>query len=148
MRHRIEVMHGVNLDQLGVRPAEHYGTLTLSELEFKIDGFAEELGVEVSTFQTNSESEFVERLHRNRELQDGLILNPGAWTHYSWAIRDALEITGLPTVEIHLSDVDAREDWRRLSVIRDLCFATVKGKGSDGYRDALEALAVKLGEGS
>lgn len=145
MRHRIEVLHGVNLDQLGVRPAEHYGTLTLTELEFKIDGFAEELGLEVATFQTNSETEFVERLHRSRELQDGLILNPGAWTHYSWAIRDALEIAGLPAVEVHLSDVTRREEWRQLSVIGELCFETISGRGVDGYRDALAALQAKLG---
>lgn len=144
MRHRVEVLHGVNLDMLGVRPAEHYGSLTLSEIEFKVDGFAEELGIEVATFQTNSESEYVERLHRSREVDDGLILNPGAWTHYSWAIRDALEISGLPAVEVHLSDVDKREDWRKQSVIRDLCFETVSGKGVDGYRDALVALAEKL----
>ena len=145
MRHRIEVLHGVNLDQLGVRPAEHYGTLTLTELEFKIDGFAEELGLEVATFQTNSETEFVERLHRSRELQDGLILNPGAWTHYSWAIRDALEIAGLPAVEVHLSDVTRREEWRQLSVIGELCLETISGRGVDGYRDALAALQAKLG---
>lgn len=144
MRHRVEVLHGVNLDMLGVRPAEHYGSLTLSEIEFKVDGFAEELGIEVATFQTNSESEYVERLHRAREVDDGLILNPGAWTHYSWAIRDALEISGLPAVEVHLSDVDKREDWRKQSVIRDLCFETVSGKGVDGYKDALVALAARL----
>ena len=144
MRHRIEVLHGVNLDMLGVRPAEHYGTLTLSEIEFKVDGFAEELGIEVATFQTNSESEYVERLHRAREVDDGLILNPGAWTHYSWAIRDALEISGLPAVEVHLSNVDQREEWRKQSVIRDLCFETISGKGVDGYKDALVALAAKL----
>lgn len=145
MRHRIEVLHGVNLDQLGVRPAEHYGTLTLAELEFKIDGFAEELGLEVATFQTNSETEFVERLHRSRELQDGLILNPGAWTHYSWAIRDALEIAGLPAVEVHLSNVAQREEFRQLSVIGELCFETISGLGVDGYRDALVALQARLG---
>ena len=144
MRHRVEVLHGVNLDMLGVRPAEHYGSLTLSEIEFKVDGFAEELGIEVATFQTNSESEYVERLHRAREVDDGLILNPGAWTHYSWAIRDALEISGLPAVEVHLSDVDKREDWRKQSVIRDLCFETISGKGVDGYKDALVALAARL----
>lgn len=146
MRHRIEVLHGVNLDQLGVRPAEHYGTLTLSELEFQIEGFAKELGLDVATFQTNHEGDFVSQLHRARELSDGLILNPGAWTHYSWAIRDALEITGLPAVEVHLSDVNAREDFRKISVIRDHCFETVSGQGAGGYRVALEALAAKLGE--
>lgn len=146
MRHRIEVLHGVNLNMLGKRPAEHYGSLTLSELEFKIDGYAAELGVEVQTFQTNSEAEYVEQLHRGREMQDGLILNPGAWTHYSWAIRDALEISGVPAVEVHLSDVNAREEWRRHSVISELCVATISGKGEDGYREALELLVANLGE--
>jgi 3-dehydroquinate dehydratase-2 len=144
VRHRIEVLHGVNLDMLGVRPAEHYGTLTLSELEYAIEQFASELGLEVSTFQTNSEAEYVERLHRARELSDGLVLNPGAWTHYSWAIRDALEIAGLPAVEVHLSDVSQREQWRRVSVVGDLCFTTIAGKGADGYREALAALGERL----
>jgi 3-dehydroquinate dehydratase-2 len=144
MRHRIEVLHGVNLNMLGARPAEHYGTLTLDELEFAIDGYAEELGLEVSSFQTNSEGEFVERLHRTRDMSDGILLNPGAWTHYSWAIRDALEISGLPAVEVHLSDVNGREEWRQHSVIRELCFLTVSGKGVEGYREALAALAEQL----
>lgn len=144
MRHRIEVLHGVNLDQLGVRPAEHYGTLTLDGLEFEIEGFAREVGVELSTFQTNSEREYVERLHRARELADGLILNPGAWTHYSWAIRDALEIAGAPAVEVHLSAVGEREEWRRSSVLDGLCIATIAGKGAAGYREAIELLAEHL----
>ena len=83
---------------------------------------------------------------RWRGHADGLILNPGAWTHYSYAIRDALEIAGLPAVEVHLSDVDEREEWRRLSVIRDLCIGTVQGKGADGYREALEMLNEALAE--
>lgn len=144
MRHRIEVLHGVNLDMLGSRPSEHYGTFTLSELEYQIEGFAEAAGLEVSTFQTNHEGEFVERLHRARDAADGLVVNPGAWTHYSWAIRDALEIAGMPAVEVHLSDLSQREEWRQLSVIRDHCFLTVTGKGPDGYREALDALAQKL----
>lgn len=148
MRSRVEVLHGVNLDMLGQRPSQHYGTLSLSELEYKIEGFADELGLEVSCFQTNSEGEFVERLHRARELADGLILNPGAWTHYSWAISDALEIAGMPAVEVHLSDVSAREDWRKLSVIRDQCFLTVSGEGPDGYRTALAALKDQLAKPS
>lgn len=144
MRHRIEVLHGVNLDMLGSRPSEHYGTFTLRELEYKIEEFARECDLEVSTFQTNSETEFVERLHRARELTDGLILNPGAWTHYSWAIRDALEIAGVPAVEVHISDLAQREEFRQVSVIRDHCFKTVAGRGVEGYRDALQALAEKL----
>ena len=141
---RVEVMHGVNLDQLGRRPAQHYGTLSFTELELKIERFAGELGLQVRFFQTNSESEFVEHLHRLEGISDGIVLNPGAWTHYSYAIRDALEITGLPAVEVHLSDVDSREEWRRVSVIRDLCVATVSGEGPDGYRSALERLRPEL----
>ena len=144
MRNRIEVMHGVNLDQLGRRNPDHYGGLNFDRLEQKIDGFARELGLTTHFFQTNSEEEFVEHLHRLEDMADGLMINPGAWTHYSYAIRDALEIAGLPTVEVHLSDVDAREEFRRISVIRDLCFATVKGQGPDGYREALTRLKEKL----
>ena len=95
-------------------------------------------------FQTNHEGEYCELLHRAGEDADGLLLNPGAWTHYSWAIRDALAIANLPTVEVHLSDVDAREDFHKVSVISDLCIATVKGKGPDGYHDALVRLAQEL----
>jgi 3-dehydroquinate dehydratase II len=140
MRNRVEVMHGVNLDQLGRRDPAHYGSFTLEELELRISTVARELELEVRFFQTNHEGEFVEHLHRLTDLADGIVLNPGAWTHYSYAIRDALELTGLPAVEVHLSDVDAREAWRRHSVITDLCLARVSGKGPDGYRDALERL--------
>ncbi len=146
VRNRIEVMHGVNLDQLGRRDPEHYGTLTLDELELRIGSAADELGLETRFFRSNHEGEFVQRLHRLEGLADGLVLNPGAWTHYSYAIRDALELTGLPAVEVHLSDVDAREPWRRESVIRELCIARVAGKGPDGYRDALERLRKELSE--
>ncbi len=141
---RIEVMHGVNLDQLGRRDPEQYGSLTLEELEVRIKTEAQELGLDPRFFQTNHEGEFVERLHRLEGLADGLILNPGAWTHYSYAIRDALEITKLPAIEVHLSDVEHREQWRRQSVIRDLCIATVSGKGPLGYREALELLGEEL----
>lgn len=144
-RNRIAVMHGVNLDQLGRRPAGHYGTLSLMQLEARVSAFADELGLAVQFFQTNHEGAFVEELHRLEDTVDGLLLNPGAWTHYSWAIRDALEIAALPTVEVHLSDVHGREEWRRASVIRDLCVATVAGRGPDGYREALELLRERLG---
>ena len=96
--------------------------------------------------RTNSETEFVEHLHGLDGMADGIVLNPGAWTHYSWAIRDALAIAALPAVEVHLSDVDAREEFRRVSVVRDLCIATVKGKGPDGYRDALVRLTQELAD--
>jgi 3-dehydroquinate dehydratase II len=142
---RIEVLHGVNLDMLGKRDPEHYGTLTLIELEVRIRHWARELGLESTFFHTNAEHEYVERLHQAPELADGLLLNPGAWTHYSYAIRDALEIADCPSVEVHLSDVDSREDWRRRSVIGDLVIGQVSGKGADGYREALELLARELG---
>ena len=144
MRNRIEIMHGVNLDQLGRRDPGHYGTLDLLGLENRISEMAHDLGLTTRFFQTNHEGAFVEHLHDLDGLADAIILNPGAWTHYAWAIRDALEITGLPAVEVHLSDVQAREEWRRVSVISDLCVATVSGQGPDGYRTALERLKEEL----
>jgi 3-dehydroquinate dehydratase-2 len=144
VRNRIEVMHGVNLDQLGRRDPAHYGPLSFERLERHIAELAGGLELETRFFQTNHEGEFVEHLHRLEDLADGIILNPGAWTHYSYAIRDALELTGLPAVEVHLSDVNAREQFRRTSVIRDLCIGSVVGKGPDGYRDALEHLRLEL----
>jgi 3-dehydroquinate dehydratase II len=144
VRNRVEVMHGVNLDQLGHRDPVHYPRVTLTELEVRIGRFARELGLEPSFSQTNHEGEFCESLHEAAETVHGLILNPGAWTHYSYAIRDALEVAGLPAVEVHLSAVDEREEWRRASVIRDLCVGTVHGKGVDGYREALEILRDAL----
>jgi 3-dehydroquinate dehydratase-2 len=144
MKNRVEVMHGVNFDVLGRRPDEHYGGLTLSELEVQVKHYAGELGLNATFSQTNHEGEYCEGLHRAHELADGLLLNPGAWTHYSWAIRDALEVAGIPAVEVHLSALDQREDWRRLSVIADLCIGSVQGKGVEGYREALEMLQGKL----
>jgi 3-dehydroquinate dehydratase-2 len=143
---RVAVLHGVNLDQLGRREAEYYGRLTLPELEDRVAGFARELGLRVSFSQTNHEGEYCEALHDAPEHADALILNPGAWTHYSWALRDALAVAGLPAVEVHLSDVDARESWRRTSVVRELCFETVQGRGVDGYRRALELVRERLAD--
>src|SRR5437764_4086846 len=137
-------MHGVNLDQLGRRDPGHYGTLSYEQLERRISEIAAQLELETRFFQSNHEGEFVEHLHRLDGLADGIILNPGAWTHYSYAIRDALELTGLPAVEVHLSDVSAREEFRRHSVISELCIARVAGRGPDGYRDALERLRTEL----
>jgi 3-dehydroquinate dehydratase-2 len=144
VRNRIEVMHGVNLDQLGRRDPEQYGALTLDELEVRINGWADALGLRVQFFQTNHEGEFVERLHKLEGLADGLVLNPGAWTHYSYAIRDALELARVPAVEVHLSDVDNREPWRRQSVIAELCFARMVGQGAEGYEEALTVLRDRL----
>ena len=145
VRDRIEIMHGVNLDMLGRRDPEQYGTLTLPELETAISAMAGELGLKARFFQSNHEGQFVEHLHGLDGLADGIVLNPGAWTHYAWAIRDALEIAALPAIEVHLSDVAAREQWRRTSVIGDLCVTTIAGRGADGYRDALARLKDELG---
>jgi 3-dehydroquinate dehydratase II len=144
VRERIEIMHGVNLDVLGSRDPEHYGTTTLPELEVKVKRFAVELGFEPVFSQTNHEGEFCETLHDAVGTAAGLVLNPGAWTHYSYAIRDALELTRLPAVEVHLSAVDEREEWRSVSVIRDLCVGAVQGKGVEGYREALALLREAL----
>jgi len=144
IRNRIEVMHGVNLDQLGRRDPAHYGAWTLDELELRVSDAAAELGLEARFFHSNHEGEFVEHLHRLEDLADGILINAGAWTHYSYAIRDALELAALPTVEVHLSDIDSREPWRRESVIRDICLARVSGKGPAGYREALERLREEL----
>jgi 3-dehydroquinate dehydratase-2 len=142
VRNRVEVMHGVNFDVLGRRPAAYYGRLTLNQLEVQVQRFARELDLVVTFSQTNHEGTFCEALHQT--TANGLVLNPGAWTHYSWAIRDALEVTALPAVEVHLSPVDEREEWRRTSVVRDLCIGAVQGKGVDGYREALELLKEEL----
>ncbi|HET8639471.1 MAG TPA: type II 3-dehydroquinate dehydratase [Solirubrobacterales bacterium] len=142
---RVAVLHGVNFDVLDRRDPEIYGGLSLRELEVKIGDWARELGLEAIFFQTNSEGEFVEYLHRLPELADGAVINAGAWTHYSWAIADALELARLPAVEVHLSDVEAREDWRRLSVFDGMVLGKVSGKGPDGYREALAAMASELG---
>jgi 3-dehydroquinate dehydratase II len=138
MRNRVAIMHGVNLDMLERRPPEVYGDLSLPKLERQISQYARDLGLETRFFQSNFEGEFVEELHRAADYADGLVLNPGAWTHYAWALRDAVEIAGLPAVEIHLSDVDRREEWRRHSVLTDVVVARVTGLGVEGYRAALE----------
>jgi 3-dehydroquinate dehydratase-2 len=142
---RVEVLHGVNLNLLGERDPLHYGTLTLAGLEAQIASWAAELQLDASFFQTNAESAYVERLHALRGGKvAAVILNPGSWTHYAYAIHDALELTGLPAVEVHLSDVQSREPWRGLSVIGDLCLATYSGKGPEGYRLALERIRQAL----
>lgn len=143
---RVEVLHGVNLDALGRRDPEHYGTLTLNELETRVKRYGRALDLEVAFFQTNHEGELVERLHRLPEVADGALLNAGAWSHYSYAIRDALEIAGVPTVEVHLSDVGSREDWRRRSVFEGLVIAKISGRGAEGYREGLEVLRRRLGQ--
>ena len=144
MRNRVAVLHGVNLDALDRRPAEHYGGLTFTRLEYRIEQFAGALGLVAQFFQSNHEGEFVEELHKAGDYADGLLLNPGAWTHYAWSIHDAVELTGLPAVEVHLSDVKHREAFRAVSVLESVCVASVSGQGVDGYRVALEQLKDAL----
>ena len=140
---RILVLNGVNLDVLGRRDPEQYGRASLNELESRIYDWARELGASVQCKQTNSEGEYVDWIHEALDWADGVIANPGAWTHYSYAIRDALELFDVPIVEVHLSNVDQREEWRRVSVISDLAALRVIGKGTDGYKEALEFLVSK-----
>lgn len=141
---RIHVMHGVNLDQIGRRDPAHYGGMTFLQLEQTIDGYAAELGMDARFFQTNHEGEFVEELHRVSDLADAVVINAGAWSHYSRAIGDALQFAGVPAVEVHISDVMKREPWRHVSVLADGCVATVSGKGVEGYREAIARLREEL----
>jgi 3-dehydroquinate dehydratase II len=144
-RNRVAVLHGVNFDILERRDPAVYGGLSLRELEQRIGDWAHELGLEPIFFQTNHEGEFVEYLHRLPDLADSALVNAGAWTHYSRAIADALDVARLPAVEVHLSDVENRDDWRRDSVFDGLVLAKICGKGADGYREALQLLARELG---
>jgi 3-dehydroquinate dehydratase II len=146
-RNRVEVLHGVNLDMLGSRDVDIYGDFTLPELEVRVKRWARELNLEAAFFNSNSEGEFVEHLHRLPERADAAIVNAGAWTHYSWAIRDALDLTGIPTFEVHISDISKREEWRRHSVFEglDLLIGQIYGKGADGYMEALELITQRLG---
>ena len=137
---RVVVLNGVNLDMLGRRDPEVYGKFTLSELETQIYSWSAELGLTTRCRQTNSEGQYVEWCHDAYGWADGVILNPGAWSHYSYAIRDALEIFQVPVVEVHISKIEEREEWRRHSVVSDLAAFRVTGKGLQGYREALEFL--------
>ena len=137
---QVVVLNGVNLDVLARRDPATYGGLSLSELETRIYEWASELGCNVRCRQTNHEGEYVGWCHDALDWADGVIANPGAWSHYSYAIRDALELLDAPIVEVHLSNVDEREDWRKHSVLSGLAAKRVIGKGPDGYREALEFL--------
>jgi 3-dehydroquinate dehydratase-2 len=137
----VAVLNGVNLNLLGRRDPAHYGTMTLQLLESAVYGWAGELGLTARCFQTNHEGTFIEHLHDAEGWAGGVIVNPGAWTHYAYSIRDAVEFLPVPVVEVHLSDVAAREPFRRLSVIADVVAHRVVGKGPEGYHEALAWLA-------
>ena len=138
------MLNGVNLDVIGRRDPALYGGLSLDELETRIYEWASQLGCHVRCRQTNNEGEYVDWCHDALDSVDGVIVNPGAWSHYSYAIRDAIELIAAPVVEVHLSNVEEREDWRRHSVVADLAATRVIGKGPDGYREALEFLVATV----
>lgn len=141
----IALLHGVNLNMLGQRDPEHYGTITLSQLEGQVVSEARKLGLVCISYQTNHEGALVEKIQELRLRALGMIINPGAWTHYSYAIRDALEMVKGQVIEVHLSDIGARpEEWRHHSVVSDVCDRTITGKGVDGYMEALQLLAQRL----
>jgi 3-dehydroquinate dehydratase II len=138
---QVDVLNGVNLDVLGRRDPTLYGVLGLAELETRIYKWASGLDLRARCRQTNSEGQYVDWCHEALDSAEGVILNPGAWTHYSYAIHDAVELFRVPVVEVHLSNVDDREEWRRHSVLAGLVAKRVVGKGPEGYREALEFLA-------
>jgi 3-dehydroquinate dehydratase-2 len=137
-------MNGPNLNLLGVREPDVYGTTTLGEIEATVAERAAELGVDVCFYQSNHEGALIDRLHEAMGSCDGVVLNPGAYTHYSYAIRDAIAGVGLPAVEVHLSDITAREDFRAVSVISPVCIAQISGLGPDSYLEGLEVLVAHL----
>lgn len=138
---RILLLHGPNLNLLGERDPQLYGTLTLDELEAQVGRWAKELDLEISTFQSNSEGQLIDRVQAARHDHDGIVINAGALSHYSYALADALAASGLPVVEVHLSNVFAREEHRRRSALAPHCLGVVAGLGTTGYKAALEALA-------
>lgn len=138
------VLHGPNLNLLGEREPEVYGRTTLAQLDGMIRVEARRLGLAARAFQRNGEGELIDLIHRHRRWADGIVINPGAYTHYSYALRDALAAVAKPAVEVHLSDIRRREPWRRVSVVADVCSHRIMGKGPLGY---LEALAWLRGRG-
>lgn len=134
---RVAVLNGVNLDVLARRDARLYGGISLADLESRIYGWSRELECQTRCRQTNHEGQFVDWCHDALDWADGVIINPGAWTHYSYAIRDAVELFSVPVVEVHLSNIEEREEWRKTSVIGELAARRILGKGPEGYREAL-----------
>lgn len=145
---KVMVIHGPNLNLLGLRDPEHYGTLTLDKLNRALRREARTLNLELRIVQTNHEGRIIDLLQKRRKWAAAFLLNPGAFTHYSYAIRDAIEAIKTPVVEVHLSNIHAREDFRRLSVVEEVCLKSFFGKQVDSYLEALTFLAKYLGSGS
>lgn len=145
---KILVLHGPNLNLLGKREPEVYGRATLADLNALIRAEAKRLGLSLRIFQRNGEGELIDLLHAHRRWADGVLINPGAYTHYSYALRDALAAVALPAVEVHLSDIRKREAWRRKSVTREVCLACVMGKGAGSYLEGLRLLKARGRHGS
>jgi 3-dehydroquinate dehydratase-2 len=140
---RVLILSGPNLNLLGSRDPAVYGTMTLAELEDACRRWGAGLGIEVEAFQSNHEGALIDRIHAAVGAVDGIVFNPGALTHSSYALHDAIEAVPVPVVEVHLSDISRREEWRRISVVRPVCIASIAGKGAEGYREALELLAAR-----
>ena len=140
---KILVLNGPNLNLLGVREPDVYGTVTLADIEREVTEYAAERGARVDCFQSNHEGALIDKLHEARGAYDGIVYNPGAHTHYSYALRDAVSSIDVPTVEVHLSDISAREEFRRISVIAPVCVAQIKGKGKEGYKEAVDVLLAR-----
>lgn len=145
MNPSVLVLNGPNLNLLGTREPEVYGTTTLAELDALCAEWGTELGLAVSTFQSNHEGALIDAIHDAGT--DGIVLNPGALTHYSYALYDALVGVGTPTVEVHISNIHAREEWRRHSVVQPACLTQISGEGLRGYRRAMEILAGLFSSG-
>ncbi len=143
---RILLVNGPNLNLLGEREPELYGRTTLAEIERRVAARAAARGASVEAFQSNGEGALIDFLHARRREARGVVINPGAYSHYSYALRDALAPIALPVVEVHLTDLATRkEEWRRRSVTADVAIATVMGKGPEGYVEALDLLLDRLG---
>ena len=143
---KILVINGPNLNMLGIREPDHYGRETYAFLVAKIQRHCETKGIEVEQYQSNHEGDLVDKIQSAYGNADGIVINPGAYTHTSIAILDALKAVNTPAVEVHISDVDSREEFRKISYIRNACFETISGKGTDGYLLAIDALIKKATE--
>lgn len=141
---RMLILHGPNLNLLGEREPEIYGERTLADLNHFICLTAEEQGDDVEIFQSNHEGELIELIHSRREWADGVVINPGALTHYSYALRDAIEAVRPPVVEVHLSDITSREPFRRISVVCDVCVGQISGLGFESYLKGMKLLRENL----